>query len=158
MLMFAAAALAAGVARADVSEPTDPTGPQPTLPTERLTIQTSDGKSHVFTVELPVTPQQQDTGEMFRTSIPAGAGMLFVWPQPQVADMWMKNCPVPEDMLFIGPDGTILSIAEDTVPYSLADISSGVPVAATLELRGGITAALNINVGDRVIAKQFGGG
>jgi uncharacterized membrane protein (UPF0127 family) len=72
--------------------------------------------------------------------------------------MWMKNCPVPEDMVFINPDGTIAAIAEDTVPYSLKNISSGGPVLATLELQGGITAALGISVGDRVIAKQFSGG
>jgi uncharacterized membrane protein (UPF0127 family) len=84
--------------------------------------------------------------------------MLFVWPSLQVSDMWMKNCPVPEDMLFIGADGTIQAIAEETVPFSLKDISSGVKVAATLEVAGGTAAALDINVGDKVIAKQFGGG
>jgi uncharacterized membrane protein (UPF0127 family) len=142
-----------GAARAD-----EPTHAQAKLPTETLSIISDDGKTHVFTVELPVTTQQQDTGEMFRTSIPADTGMLFMWPQPQVAEMWMENCPVPEDMVFIGADGTIKSIAENTVPYSLKNVSSGVPVMATLELQGGITAAENINVGDKVIAKQFNGG
>jgi uncharacterized membrane protein (UPF0127 family) len=151
---LAAALVIAGVARAQ----DDPTGPQPKLPTEPLTIISDDGKSHAFTVELPVTEQQQDTGEMFRTSIPPGTGMLFVWNQVQLSEMWMKNCPVPEDMLFIGPDGTIQAIAENTVPYSLKTISSGVPVLATLELAGGTAAALDINVGDKVIAKPFGGG
>jgi len=145
--------IAAGAARAD-----EPTQAQPKLPTETLSIISDDGKTHVFTVELPVTAQQQDTGEMFRTSIPADTGMLFMWPQPQVAEMWMENCPVPEDMVFIGADGTIKSIAENTVPYSLKNVSSGVPVMATLELQGGITAAEDINVGDKVIAKQFNGG
>jgi uncharacterized membrane protein (UPF0127 family) len=136
----------------------DPTGPQPTLPTEPLTIIGDDGAPHHFTVELPVTEQQQDTGEMFRTNIPADTGMLFMWPTPQVSEMWMKNCPVPEDMVFIGADGVIKSIAEMTVPYSLKNISSGVPVLATLELQGGLTDTLGISVGDKVIAKQFGGG
>jgi uncharacterized membrane protein (UPF0127 family) len=145
--------IAAGAACAD-----EPTQAQPKLPTETLSIISDDGKTHVFTVELPVTAQQQDTGEMFRTSIPADTGMLFMWPQPQVAEMWMENCPVPEDMVFIGADGTIKSIAENTVPYSLKNVSSGVPVMATLELQGGITAAEDINVGDKVIAKQFNGG
>ncbi len=155
LLTLALAVALAGLARADDG---DPTGPQPKLPTEQLTIISDDGKSHVFNVELPVTPIQQQTGEMFRTSIPADAGMLFVWPQPQQSDMWMKNCPVPEDMLFIGADGIIKTIAENTVPYSLKDIESGVPVLATLELQGGLTATLDIDVGDRVIAKQFPGG
>ena len=43
------------------------------------------------------------------------------------------------------------------MPYSLRAISSGVPVIATLELQAGITAADDINVGDKVIAKQLGG-
>jgi len=141
-----------------LAQDAEPTGPQPTLPTEPLTIIGDDGTKHQFTVELPVTQIQQDTGEMFRTFIPADHGMLFMWPQPQVSQMWMKNCPVPEDMLFIGADGTIKGIAEMTVPYSEKTISSGVPVMATLELQGGITAALGISVGDKVIAKQFGGG
>ncbi len=140
-------------ARAD-----DPTGPQPKLPTEQLSIVSDDGKNHVFTVELALTETQQDTGMMFRTAIPAATGMLFPWPQPQVSEMWMKNCPVPEDMIFIGADGTVKAIAEMTVPYSLKTISSGVPVAATLEVQGGMTAALDINVGDKVVAKQFNGG
>ena len=150
---MAAAVAAAGVARAE-----DATGPQPKLPTETLTIISDDGKSHAFTVEVAATEQQQDTGLMFRPTVPAGTGMLFPWPQPQVSDMWMKNTIAPLDMVFIGADGTVKAIAEDTVPYSLRDISSGVPVLATLELAAGVTAALDINVGDRVIAKQFGGG
>jgi uncharacterized membrane protein (UPF0127 family) len=140
------------------ADPGDPTGPQPRLPTEQLTIIGDDGKSHLFNVELPATQQEQDTGEMFRTSIPPDAGMLFLQPRPQLWQMWMKNCPVPEDMVFINPDGTIASIAEMTVPYSLKTVSSGTPVLATLELQGGITAADDISVGDKVIAKQFHGG
>jgi uncharacterized membrane protein (UPF0127 family) len=136
----------------------DPTGPQAKLPTEPLTIIGDDGKSHVFTVEVAQTTQQQDTGLMFRPTVPADTGMLFPWPQPQVSDMWMKNTIVPLDMVFIGADGTIKAIAENTVPYSLRDISSGVPVLATLELQAGITASEDISVGDKVIAKQFNGG
>ena len=153
VLAMAAAMAVAGVARAE-----DATGPQPKLPTETLTIISDDGKSHPFTVEVAATEQQQDTGLMFRPTVPAGTGMLFAWPQPQVSDMWMKNTIAPLDMVFIGADGTVKAIAEDTVPYSLRDISSGTPVLATLELAAGATAALDINVGDRVIAKQFGGG
>lgn len=152
---FMAALLMTGVARAQND---DPTGPQAKLPTETLTIVSDDGTKHVFTVEVAETEQQQDTGLMFRKSVPADTGMLFPWSQPQVSEMWMKNTIVPLDMVFIGADGTIKAIAEDTVPYSLRTISSGVPVLATLELQAGITAADNINVGDKVIAKQFGGG
>jgi uncharacterized membrane protein (UPF0127 family) len=149
-----AAMMTAGMACAQTD---DPTGPQPKLPTEKLTIVSADGKSHVFTVELALTTQQQDTGLMFRPTVPADTGMLFPWAQPQVSLMWMKNTIAPLDMVFIGADGTVKAIAENTVPYSLRTISSGVPVIATLELQAGITAADDISVGDKVIAKQLGG-
>jgi hypothetical protein len=153
-LGLVAAMVTAGMARAQTD---DPTGPQPKLPTEKLTIIADNGKHYVFTVEMALTTQQQDTGLMFRKSVPADTGMLFPWSQPQVSEMWMKNTIVPLDMVFIGADGTIKALAENTVPYSLRAISSGVPVIATLELQAGVTATDDISVGDKVIAKSLGG-
>ena len=130
-------------------------GPQPELPTQKLTIVSKSGTRHDFTVEMATTPEEQEIGEMFRTNIPADHGMFFDWGTPREVPMWMKNCPVPEDMVFIGNDGVITHIAENTVPQSLANISSGGVVRATLELQGGITAKLDISVGDRVVGAIF---
>ena len=133
----------------------DPTGPQPTLPREPLTITDDQGHAHAFQVEMATTPQEQETGLMFRRAVSADSGMLFVFPAVQPEPFWMKNTLVPLDMVFINPDGTIRAIAENTVPYSLAPVDSGGPVLAVLELQGGITAKENIVVGDRVTAAQF---
>jgi uncharacterized membrane protein (UPF0127 family) len=107
-------------------------------------------------VEIASTPREQEIGEMYRTNIPAGSGMFFDWGEPRDVPMWMKNCPVPEDMVFIADDGTIAHIAENTVPYSEANIDPGGPVRATLELQGGITEKLGIEVGDKVQGVIFG--
>jgi uncharacterized membrane protein (UPF0127 family) len=131
-------------------------GPQPELPTQHLTIVSKSGARHDFTVEIASTPQEQEIGEMFRTSIPADRGMFFDWGTPREMTMWMKNCPVPEDMVFIGADGTITHIAENTVPESESYIPSGGPVRATLELQGGLTAKLGIEVGDKIVGVIFG--
>lgn len=133
----------------------DVTGAQAPLPTTTLTI-THAGVAHRFTVEQAITPRQQTVGEMFRTVIPADHGMLFDWGVAKESDMWMRNCPIPEDMVFIADDGTIHHIAENTVPESLAVISSDGPVRATLELQGGITEKLGIEVGDKVTGGPFG--
>jgi uncharacterized membrane protein (UPF0127 family) len=154
--VLAASLALGGVALAQVND--DPTGPQPKLQTEQLSIKGDDGKTYNFTVEVASTAQEQAYGLMFRSSVPVGTGMLFPVDPPSVQLFWMKNTIVPLDMVFIGADGTIKTIAENTVPYSLRNISSNVPVAAVLELAGGATAADNISVGDKVIAKQFGGG
>jgi uncharacterized membrane protein (UPF0127 family) len=141
-----------GVARAD----NEITGPQKPLATETLTIVNQHGKRFTFKVEQAMTPRQQEIGLMFRKTIAADEGMIFPWNPPQVSEMWMKNTLAPLDMVFIGPHGTIRHIANQTVPESLRVISSHVPVAATLELQGGITAKDDIDVGDKVIGKQFG--
>ncbi len=134
----------------------EPTQPQPPLPIEKLVIAGKDGQSHTFNVEMALTPEQQEVGEMFRTAVPKDSGMLFVWSATQVSQMWMKNTLVPLDMVFINPDGTIRAIAENTVPKSLATVDSRGPVLATLELAGGVTAKLNIRVGDTVQFRLFG--
>ena len=77
---------------------------------------------------------------MFRTSVPPDGGMLFDWGLPRASQMWMQNTLVSLDMVFINDDGTIRSIAENTVPRSLAVIDSRGPVRATLELAAGTTA------------------
>jgi uncharacterized membrane protein (UPF0127 family) len=152
-ILACAFVLAATQARAQVGTPID--GPQPRLPTQKLTIVGKGNLRHDFTVEVATTPRQQEVGEMYRANIPATEGMFFDWGRPRPLDMWMKNCPVPEDMVFIGDDGVITHIAENTVPQSTAIISSGGPIRATLELQGGLTAKLGIEVGDRISGVVF---
>jgi uncharacterized membrane protein (UPF0127 family) len=153
---YVLALLGAFVARAALpAQEPEPTGPQPELPKEKITIVTRDGQKHVFNVEMASSYAQQLTGLMFRKSVPEDGGMLFDWHQPRVSGMWMKNTLVPLDMIFINQDGTINTIAEDTVPESLTPIYSQGPVRATLEVAAGTTKRLNIRVGDKVEASIF---
>ncbi|EHH67828.1 hypothetical protein GMO_20480 [Gluconobacter morbifer G707] len=123
---------------------------QAELPTSSLVIRTKDGQAHHFTVELAKTPREQEVGEMFRTSLPKDRGMLFLWPHPQVSDMWMRNTLVPLDIVFIDATNHVHAIVENAVPRSEAILSSQGEVANTLELAGGVTAELGIQVGDEV--------
>ncbi|UFN50355.1 DUF192 domain-containing protein [Roseomonas sp. OT10] len=132
------------------------TGPQPHLPTERLTIVTRDGKRHDFNVEMALSPEQQTVGLMFRTSVPADGGMLFDWGMPRESAMWMRNTVTSLDMVFITADGRVHRVAERTVPLSLATIESRGPVRATLELAAGTAERLGIHPGDRVEQRIFG--
>ncbi len=129
--------------------------PQPELPKEKLTIVTKDGQRHEFQVEMALTPAQQETGLMFRKVVPADTGMLFDWGVPRETAMWMRNTVSPLDMIFINEDGSIRRIAENTVPYSLAEIAAGGPVRATLEVAAGTARRLGIHVGDKVEQRIF---
>jgi uncharacterized membrane protein (UPF0127 family) len=87
---------------------------------------------------------------MFRTELADNAGMVFPFPEPRVASFWMKNTVIPLDIIFVRADGTIESIAANTVPYSTTPVVAGEPVIAVLELRGGLAAELGIVAGDKV--------
>ncbi|MEK9661834.1 MAG: DUF192 domain-containing protein [Alphaproteobacteria bacterium] len=120
-----------------------------------LAIETAKG-SYDFAVELAETPQQKSRGLMFRESMAADAGMLFVYSRPQVITMWMRNTYIPLDMLFIARDGRIAHIAQNAVPRSDRTISSHARVTGVLELNGGTARRLGIAVGDRVRHAAFG--
>lgn len=123
--------------------------------TSSLSLVTAKGRFR-FTVEMALDAAQRAQGLQFRETLAAHAGMLFDYERPQPVTMWMKNTLVPLDMLFISADGRVVNIAADTVPKSLAPISSAGPVRAVLEVNAGTAARLGIEPGDRVIHPIFG--
>lgn len=112
---------------------------------------TSNGKTRAFKTEIAKTSAQQAKGMMFRTGIADDEAMLFPFPEPKVASFWMRNTVIPLDIVFIRSNGTIESIAENTIPYSTDPVAAGETVTAVLEVRGGLTAELGITAGDKVI-------
>lgn len=112
------------------------------------------GKAHVFNVEVARTDEEQDRGLMFRTSLPADGGMIFPFKKPRIGIFWMKNTPIPLDMIFIRADGSIDRIAENTIPESLEPVVSGGEVSAVLELAGGTAARLGIDETAKVTWKD----
>jgi len=108
-------------------------------------------------VEVATTQQQQEQGLMFRQSLPADAGMLFVVAQPQIMTFWMHDTLIPLDMLFIAAGGRIVDMHERAVPMSDATIVSHAPAIAVLELNGGTVDRLGIKIGDVVHAAALGG-
>ena len=131
------------------------TGPQPTLPTTPLTIQTAKGPAR-FTVEMATSWPQQEVGLMFRKTLAPNAGMLFDFVTESPQSFWMKNTLIPLDMLFIKADGTIVRIAANTKPLSEEPVPSYEPVRAVLEIAGGRAAELGLQPGDKAINKIFG--
>lgn len=121
---------------------------------EPLSIKTKTA-THAFEVELAVTADEQRKGLMYRRTMPANAGMLFVYDNGSRVTMWMSNTYIPLDMLFIAADGRITRIVERTVPLSTELIGSGGPVRAVLELNGGTASRLGIAVGDKVRHSAF---
>lgn len=116
----------------------------------------TDSGPHSFTVELAATPQEKALGLMYRRSLPANAGMLFLYDRPQPLTMWMRNTLISLDMVFIGADMRVHRIETHTEPFSTDIISSDGEVKAVLELNAGTAAAIGLKVGDEVDSPQLG--
>jgi len=123
-----------------------PQQPQNGLREVPLTIDSKTGVHH-FTVEVAATPEQQETGLMFRKTLPPDRGMIFPYDPPQDVSFWMKNTLIPLDIIFIRSDGTIVRITKAKALDETA-LPSGEPVAAVLEIRAGRAAELGIREGD----------
>ncbi len=134
---------------APTPETASPSSAPSGLPLVPLQIQ-SGGRTHAFTVEVAQTPEEQAQGLMFRKRVGPNEGMLFPFNPPRQASFWMKNTLIPLDLVFIGGDGTIESVAANAVPHSLDPLLSRGPVVAVLELAGGRAAQLGLKAGDRV--------
>jgi hypothetical protein len=66
--------------------------------------------AEMFDAELALTQEQEMTGMMYRTNILDTDAMLFVLPNNQRANFWMKNCPESISAAYIDSDGAILEI------------------------------------------------
>jgi uncharacterized protein len=120
------------------------------LPTdaEPLIVDTAAGERK-FSVEVADDAGERSRGLMFRETMDEDHGMLFVFEEQRPVGFWMKNTPMPLDLVFISEDGTVKAVLKGE-PYSEAVISPGVPVHFVLELKAGIAAKSGIDDGSKV--------
>ena len=130
----------------------DPQSPEPqALDKVPVRVRHAGGAADTrLSIELALTPEQQEKGLMYRTRLAPGEGMLFPFLPPRAVSFWMKDTLVPLDLLFIAPDGRIVRIAAGAKPQDRSPLFADVPVAAVLELGGGQARSLGIREGDRV--------
>src|SRR5438105_86278 len=78
----------------------------------------------------------------------ADAGMLFVFPTESPQSFWMKNTPLPLDMVFIGADRRIVGIVVDTKPFSTNPLGVDAASQYVLEVHAGFCAQHGIAKGN----------
>lgn len=96
-------------------------------------------------IELAETEEEQRTGLMNRRSLPALGGMLFIDDTSSMRQFWMKNTPLPLDIIFIRDDLSITNIVRRTQPLSEAFIESTEEAQYVLEVRAGFTETYGID-------------
>lgn len=114
---------------------------------DRVTVRGDWGQAN-FSVDVADDPTERGRGLMFVEEMPTMGGMLFVYDSPQRATFWMRNTLIPLDMLFAAPDGTVINLHENAIPMDETTIDGGDGVLFVLEINGGMSARLGIEVGD----------
>ena len=120
------------------------------LPVDEAPLIAATGDGEVrFTIEIAETPEEQARGLMFREEMDDDHGMLFAFSVTRPASFWMRNTPMPLDLVFIGEDGRVVSV-ERGEPFSLDPIGPDDPVRFVLEIKAGIAQETGIEPGTRL--------
>ena len=122
--VWAGCAKSAPTVTAVVTGPVLPTRAQPKLQTMKIYVGPEE-----MSAELALTPDQQQTGMMFRTNMAENESMLFPLPYTRRAEFWMKNCPLPLSAAYIDTDGVIQEI------HDLQPFNTNAVVSATDNIR-----------------------
>lgn len=102
-------------------------------------------------VDIADTPEKREQGLSGRSLLTPDTGMLFVFPQEGRYGFWMKDMRFAIDIVWIGSDGRVVSIAQGVSPdtYPQSFISSE-PARYVLELPAGFSDRYDLRVGDRI--------
>jgi uncharacterized membrane protein (UPF0127 family) len=114
---------------------------------------------HRYRVEVADTEAERARGLMFRDSMAATRGMLFIHDSESPRAYWMKNTRIPLDILYFDNHLTLVSQQRDVPACNLGDgcpiYPSTAPARYVLELNAGQAAAMGLKTGDTL---QLGGG
>jgi uncharacterized membrane protein (UPF0127 family) len=104
---------------------------------------------HAIRAEVAADMGSRMTGLMHRPSMPANAGMLFIFDETTTHCMWMKNTLIPLSVAFLDEAGAIINIAE-MQPHSEQSHCAAKPARYALEMNRGWFAQHGVKPGLRL--------
>jgi uncharacterized membrane protein (UPF0127 family) len=104
-----------------------------------------------YSVEIADDDAERARGLMFRDSMPADHGMLFIHDYEEPQSYWMKNTRIPLDILYFDDGRRLVSQQRDVPPCALGDGCPPYPSDAAaryvLELNAGEATRLKLKNG-----------
>ncbi len=101
---------------------------------------------HTLSVEVADQADERMRGLMYRDSLGADSGMLFVYPDEAERRFWMKDTRIPLSIAYLDSGGRILKIA-DLKPLDETGVPSVRPARYALEVNQGWFAKNGIKEG-----------
>lgn len=102
-----------------------------------------------FSIEVADDPVERERGLMYRETMPDDRGMLFVFESSRPVGFWMKNTPMPLDLVFVDDKGKVLGV-QPGEPFSEAVISVPQPARFVLELKAGTAKRAGVAEGTQL--------
>ena len=110
----------------------------------------ANGNTSTVYVEVADTPDKEQRGLMYRTSLDPDRGMLFIFDGDGQRSFWMQNTPLPLDMVFVNSKYEIVDINRNATPYSTTTYTAQLPCKYVVEVNGGYCDAHGIGIGDGI--------
>jgi uncharacterized membrane protein (UPF0127 family) len=110
--------------------------------------------SHRIIAQVAQTENDRIKGLMSYKQLPENHGILFVFDTLEKYCFWMKNTQIPLSIAFLRNDGTITKIS-DMQPYSLDKHCANQPVRYALEMNRDWFKNNKVNVGNKIINRQY---
>jgi uncharacterized membrane protein (UPF0127 family) len=110
---------------------------------------------HNISAEVAQAPDERQIGLMYRRTMPANDGMLFVFEDAQLHCFWMKNTLLPLSIAFLADDGRIVNI-EDMAPNTEESHCPKQKVRYALEMNQGWFAKRGFKAGMKLDGEPFG--
>ena len=104
---------------------------------------------HRIEAEVAADLNNRTQGLMFRKSLAANQGMLFVFPRVDRHCMWMRNTLLPLSVAFLDEEGRILNV-EDMQPQTETSHCAAGPARFALEMNLGWFAGKGLKPGVRI--------
>lgn len=112
-----------------------------------------------YSVEVADTDEERARGLMFRDSMGAEKGMLFIHDIEEPQAYWMKNTRIPLDILYFDNAKRLVAQQRDVPACTLGDgcppYPSNAPARYVLELNAGQAEAMGLKDGAEI---KFGPG
>ncbi|MEX0323339.1 MAG: DUF192 domain-containing protein [Puniceicoccaceae bacterium] len=106
-----------------------------------------------LSVQLALTPAEQQRGLMYRDSLDPEGGMIFAYRDPQRMSFWMANTRIPLDIGFFDEKGVLLEIHQ-LIPFDTKSISSQTDAALfAIETNRGWYASKGLYPGAKIDMK-----
>ena len=131
-------------------DPTAETWDGPLPDRGALVVRDAFGASHRLAVEIADTSALRTRGLMWRSELPDGTGMLFIFPAETVQSFWMRNTLVPLDIVFIDRRFRVVGVVQWAEPKTLTSRTVGKPSIYVLEVPGGWTSRNGVRAGSTV--------